>query len=327
MSNQRGASVGDYRAPLFLAWQLTNRCQAHCLTCCEESGPENAWKDELAEDEAVSFACRIVESGIQYAAFGGGEPLAVPHFWKIARILASGGVELKLETNGLPIDDEKADILQALKVLCVQISVDGASKETFEKVRPGGDYDGVIAAIKRLVARGLHPEYVFVPNRLNVHEAAAAYDHAVDLGCRTFVTGPMMRLGRAAAGWDELSLNDEQWKAAEEALREREAAHRKAVKLSIYPWDIRTELEKRLLEPQALLLVVPNGKVKLLNALPFAPADVRQHNIEEAWRLYKEAWKSDEVEHFIKACRTRPELLLHANETWPMGQWAALNPA
>jgi hypothetical protein len=28
--------------------------------------------------------------------------------------------------------------------------------------------------------------------------------------------------------------------------------------------------------PQAMLLVVPNGKVKLLNALPFAPADLRR---------------------------------------------------
>jgi len=327
VSNQRGASVGDYRAPLFLAWQLTNRCRANCLTCCEESGPDNAWPDELAEDEALSFACRIVEAGIQYAAFGGGEPLAVPHFWKIARILSSSGVELKLETNGLPIDDEKADFLKRINVLCVQISVDGATRETFEKVRPGGDYDGVLAAIKRLVDRGIRPEYVFVPNRLNVHEIARAYDHAAELGCRTFVTGPMMRLGRAAASWDELSLGEDEWEAAAASLREREAAHQKAVKLSIYPWDIRTELEKRLLEPQALLLVVPNGKVKLLNALPFAPADIREHSLTEAWQLYQEAWKSDEVEDFIKACRTRPELLLHANETWPMGQWAAAKPA
>src|SRR5262249_56610474 len=54
--------------------------------------------------------------------------------------------------------------------------------------------------------------------------------------------------------------------------------------LSIYPWDIVTEIETRLESPQAMLLVVPNGKVKLLNALPFAPADLRRDSLETAWR-------------------------------------------
>lgn len=325
MSNGRGASVGDYQAPLFLAWQLTNRCRAACLTCCEESGPDKGWKDELSAAEALSFARKIVAAGIPYAAFGGGEPLAVPHFWEIAKILAEGGVELKLETNGLPIDDEKADFLKSINVQCVQISMDGATKSTFEKVRPGGDYDGVVASIKRLVARGIRPEYVFVPNRLNLHEAGLAYDHAVELGCRTFVTGPMMRLGRAARNWKTLGIAESEWGIIKNALGAHEAKHRKKVKLSIYPWDILAEMRKRLESPQAMALVVPNGKAKLLNALPFAPADIREHSIKEAWKLYQEAWKSEEVADFIRQCQTRPELLLHANETWPMGRWSELN--
>jgi MoaA/NifB/PqqE/SkfB family radical SAM enzyme len=325
VSNRRGASVGDYQAPLFLAWQLTNRCQAACLTCCEESGPDKTWPDELTADEAISFAHKVVEAGIPYVAFGGGEPLGVPHFWDIAKIFADGGIELKLETNGLPITEEKADFLKEIDVQCVQISVDGATKETFNKVRPGGDYDGVIASIKRLVKRGIHPEYVFVPNRLNMHEAGLAYDHAVELGCRTFVTGPMMRLGRAAQNWKTLNIAESEWGIVENALGAHEAKHNKAVKLSIYPWDILTEMKTRLEEPQAMLLVVPNGKAKLLNALPFAPSDVREHSIVEGWKLYQDAWKSEEVKHFINECQTRPELLLHANETWPTGKWAKEN--
>ena len=35
----KGARPWLSRAP-FVAWQLTNRCQAHCVTCCEESGPD-----------------------------------------------------------------------------------------------------------------------------------------------------------------------------------------------------------------------------------------------------------------------------------------------
>ena len=54
-------------------------------------------------------------------------------------------------------------------------------------------------AIFGLVERGLSPQLVFVPNRFNIREIVAAYDLAVALGCGAFVTGPLMRIGRAAA--------------------------------------------------------------------------------------------------------------------------------
>jgi hypothetical protein len=67
-----------------------------------------------------------------------------------------------------------------------------------------------------------------------------------------------------------------------------------------------------------MLLVVPNGKVKLLNALPFAPADLRRDSLETAWRAYRDAWRAPEVREFIGRCRADPRLLAHANETWTM---------
>src|SRR5262249_8864470 len=73
------------------------------------------------------------------------------------------------------------------------------------------------------------------------------------------------------------------------ALLERAAATGTRTALSIYPWDIVTEIETRLESPQAMLLVVPNGKVKLLNALPFAPADLRRDSLETAWRAARAA--------------------------------------
>jgi MoaA/NifB/PqqE/SkfB family radical SAM enzyme len=57
-----GRSVDEYGAPLFVAWQLTNRCQSRCITCCEESGPDKAWADELRRDEALQVANAIGEA-------------------------------------------------------------------------------------------------------------------------------------------------------------------------------------------------------------------------------------------------------------------------
>ena len=67
-----------------------------------------------------------------------------------------------------------------------------------------------------------------------------------------------------------------------------------------------------------MLLVVPNGKVKLLNALPFAPADLRRDSLATAWQAYRDAWRTPEVRDFVARCRADPALLGHANETWAM---------
>ncbi len=90
------------------------------------------------------------------------------------------------------------------------------------------------------------------------------------------------------------------------------------MRLSVYPWDIVTEMETRLQSPQAMLLVVPNGRVKLLNALPFAVADLRRDSLAHAWRAYRDAWRAPEVRTFVTSCRTNPDLLQHANAIWPV---------
>ncbi|MBI3551726.1 MAG: radical SAM protein [Elusimicrobia bacterium] len=314
--HRRGASVGDYGAPLFLAWQLTNRCTGRCLHCCEESGPSSGWKDELSRDQALDLARQIVKMGIAYVAFGGGEPMECPHVWEIFEILHEGGVEIKIETNGLVIDDKAADRLKALKVACVQISIDGVSAKTHEKLRPGSAFQPALDSIDRLADRGLEPELVFIPTKLNVDEAPNVYELAAKHAVRTFLTGPMMRLGRAALSWDTLAATPEQWESAVKALNESAQRHANKPRLAVYPWGIQQEMATRAASPQAMMLVVPNGKVKLLNALPFSVADLKKETLAQAWPKVGAAWKNPKVLDFVRKAQTDTKLLTHANECW-----------
>jgi hypothetical protein len=128
-----------------------------------------------------------------------------------------------------------------------------------------------------------------------------------------------MRLGRAARDWDRLSPDPDDWTEATGELRVRAARQRTSgTRLSIYPHGIEQEIVQRLESPQAMMLIVPNGRVKLLNALPFAPGDLRRQSLLEAWTRYQAAWRSPQVAQFIQRCEERPELLQHANETWPV---------
>src|SRR5262249_61452086 len=102
------------------ACQRTSRCDAQRIACCGEPGPDGAGWDGLRRDESLNLARRVGEFGIPYVAFGGGEPLGVPHCWELFEVLAEQGVALKIETDGSRIDDMAADRIQALAVRCIQ---------------------------------------------------------------------------------------------------------------------------------------------------------------------------------------------------------------
>jgi hypothetical protein len=51
---------GDLRAPLYVAWQITNECNFSCLHCIEESGPGKAFKDELNREQTFNVLRQIV---------------------------------------------------------------------------------------------------------------------------------------------------------------------------------------------------------------------------------------------------------------------------
>ena len=70
---------------------------------------------------------------------------------------------------------------------------------------PGSSFAAAIGAIERLVARGVPPQFVFVPDRLNLHEIVAAYDLAARARLQRVRHGPAdahrprrRRLGRAS---------------------------------------------------------------------------------------------------------------------------------
>ena len=90
----------------------------------------------MTRDEALRLVDQIIDLDIPYVAFGGGEPMGVPHWWDICERLSAAGILIKLETNGRYIDNSAATRLHQLGVSCIQISLDGASVPTHQRI-PG----------------------------------------------------------------------------------------------------------------------------------------------------------------------------------------------
>ena len=186
---------------------------------------------------------------------------------------AKGGVEIKIETNGLDIGDAACDKLERLKYRLLQISIDGATAAVHRSCgraqatrRPGRPSTGSSSGAWSLSSSSSRPS-------INVDDAAAVYEQAAPRGVRTFVTGPMMRLGRGGGGLGHAGCDGCSMESSCRGAQRPPKPPKRQPRLACYPWGIQQEMSRAPRSPQAMLLVVPNGKVKLLNALPFAVAD------------------------------------------------------
>lgn len=301
----------DIKSPLFIAWQINSECNLGCLHCCEEAG--HSIPNELNKEEVFDFCSEIVKSGIPYVAISGGEPLLHPHFFEVCEFFRKNNISLKVETNGEFIDEKTAKVFSRLKLRSVQISLDGATAGVHEKLRLAGNWDKAVLACRFLLKEGVNTEIVFVPTKFNIHEIGEVIDLAHSLGVYGFYTGKIMRIGRAAQNWNTLSPSEKEYKKFFAILNEKISKYDGSMKIYYYPYDVIEELKYRRHSPAASLLVIPNGKVKLIGPLPFICGDLRKESLQEIWENYKMSWEDPRVVKFIQELIKEPSLVSESN--------------
>ena len=280
--------IDSFSAPTMVTWQLTRDCNLACLHCCTDSAPGRAMPNELSRERALSLCAEIIAAGVPYAMIVGGEPTLVPHFLEVCRPLSAGGVLLKIETNG---QDYDPSLLKGLSVRSVQISLDGSTQETYSRQRLGGVLKKALAACRAGKETGLPLEITFAPTRLNITEAAAVIDLALELGAFRFNTGKLMRLGTAAKLWDRLEPSADQYADFLALLARREEELSGRLELCYKPFSLDEEMSSRRIEPSGTLLILPDGRVKVAVTLPQICADLSQQKLSEAWDAYRRAWR------------------------------------
>src|SRR4029077_9981684 len=148
MTGPAAAESEDLAAPLYVAWQITNECNLACLHCIEESGPGKAFPDELDPAQVFSVIDQLMDNEVPYLSFSGGEPMLHPRFFDMVEYVCERNGQLKVETNGHYLTPENCARLKDLGVKAVQVSLDGATRETFNKMRVRGDFDTAIEGIR-----------------------------------------------------------------------------------------------------------------------------------------------------------------------------------
>jgi radical SAM protein with 4Fe4S-binding SPASM domain len=182
------------RIPLDATIELTYRCNNNCVHCyCNlPASDKRAIQKELTTEEIKKLLDELASMGSLWLLITGGEPLLRQDFEEIYIYAKKIGLIITLFTNGTPIDDKTINLLSKYPPFVVEISLYGATKETYEKVtRVQGSYNRCMGGIKKILDAGIKLKLKSMALTINQHEIESMDRMAQELGCE-FRFDPML---------------------------------------------------------------------------------------------------------------------------------------
>lgn len=173
------------RIPLQASTELTSRCNLGCVHCYVSKGnlPTDDIRPELSAGEWMHLIDQFVDAGSLYFLFSGGEPLLRPDFTEIYSYACRKGLLVTVFTNGTLVTDKILKAFHAYPPHCVDVSIYGATRETYEKVtRTTGSFEKCVHGIFQLKDAGVNLKLKTMALTINSHELNEMRAFASDLG-------------------------------------------------------------------------------------------------------------------------------------------------
>ena len=220
------SSFAEFAAPLYVAWEITHHCNARCLHCYSNSGPEAPAGAVLPLDAALSLIDQLADAGVLVLAFSGGEPLMHRHWQKLVGHAVRRGLNVNVGSNGSCITARNADTLRDLGVKSVTVSIDSHLPEVHDHFRQlRGLHAKALTAVRLLVEREIRVVVGYTPTQLNWRHGRAVIDLAHEFGADAVNLSEYVPAGRGsielALSPTELRQTLEEWIAAREEYQGR----------------------------------------------------------------------------------------------------------
>ena len=169
--------MGETKFPYFIDWAITARCNLSCRHCRGFPG------GEVSTERARKLIDEIARLRPGWVIVEGGEPLLRPDLFELLRLMRQKELEVHLITNGMVISPEIIATLKQLGVR-VMVSIDGATKATYEAIRNGADFDTVVESARTYAAEGLLEAINITLLKANYKEIPEFFDLAVSIGVK-----------------------------------------------------------------------------------------------------------------------------------------------
>ncbi len=169
--------MGESKSPYFVDWAITAKCNLSCSHC------RGFPKGELSTDRAKKLVAEIAELKPDWVIVEGGEPLLRPDLFELLDLMRQRELEVHLITNGMLISPQIIATLKQLGVK-VMVSIDGATKATYEAIRNGADFDRVVQSARTYATEGLLEAINTTLLKMNYREIPGLFDLAASVGVK-----------------------------------------------------------------------------------------------------------------------------------------------
>jgi MoaA/NifB/PqqE/SkfB family radical SAM enzyme len=177
--------------PTSIEIEASTKCNLRCIMC------EHTYWHETPRDMSFEQIKSIVDQFpvLRWIAFTGiGEIFLNKDVIRAYEYLKKKwpGIHIELFDTFYFIDEERAKKILDIGLGTIFISIDAATRETYEKIRVGSDFDRVLGNIRRFIElkkerKTYFPEIIFhyVINKLNLPETLTFIDFVKSLGGET----------------------------------------------------------------------------------------------------------------------------------------------
>lgn len=192
-----------------IQWELTTKCNLHCLHCYNRSG-ENKDKD-LSIKEIFDIIDQADELGVWQFDLTGGEMFLRDDIIDILEYFYKKRIAVRVASNGTLLTDEYIEKMKEYKVRSYATSIDGGSSESHDAFRGvKGSYNLALSNLIKVKESGIPIRRVNVTaTKLNFHEMDDIEELYTKKLNVPYVVDNIVATGRGEVAVD-LNVDDEQ---------------------------------------------------------------------------------------------------------------------
>ncbi|MCK4393653.1 radical SAM protein [Candidatus Bipolaricaulota bacterium] len=173
--------------------EVTAACNLKCIMC-PKGFYKKEWKTGYMDLDTYKKISQCFSS-VEYVHLQGwGEPLLHKELFEMTELAKSSGCSVGFTTNGMHLNQSNCKKIVDSGLDIIGISIDGATKETYESIRVGATFEKLLDNIKTLTSvmeesSSDKPKIVFsiVKMKKNIKEVPLLVDMADELNAKKVV--------------------------------------------------------------------------------------------------------------------------------------------
>ena len=291
--------------PKWIAWEITRRCNLHCVHCRSSSELEVAGHPDFSFDEAKRILDDIASYASPVVVLSGGEPLLRADVFDIAAHGTALGLRMCMATNGTLVTPEVCHKLKEAGIRMVSLSLDGSTAAVHDDFRSQpGAFDGTMNAARLFREHDIPFLINSSFTKRNQDEIPRVYELAKKIGATAWYMFMIVPTGRGKEIMEELISAEDYEKLLKwhyEIERDedellvrptcaphyyrifRQEAKREGKKLQRRNLKFSTGGSKGCLAGQLICLIDVDGEVLPCSYFPKSAGNIKKQSFQEIW--------------------------------------------